>query len=108
VLDDDLYTADDKLHLQEIATNFQKLFPPHPDVVPEAYLFASKKEFAQRVNSAASKFGFVFPIHLQTSSAAPGPMQKLPRLPSQGGRLPLFLNTRGGEPALLVVGACSA
>jgi hypothetical protein len=59
VLDDDLYTADDKLHLQEIATNFQKLFPPHPAIVPEAYLFASKKEFAQRVNSAASKFGFV-------------------------------------------------
>jgi hypothetical protein len=49
VLDDDLYTADDKLHLQEIATNFQKLFPPHPAAVPEAciFVFQQKKEFAQ-------------------------------------------------------------
>ncbi len=60
VHDDDLYTADDKLHLQEIAIHFKKLFPPHPTALPEAYLFASKKEFAHRVN-------------------APGPMQNQPR-----------------------------
>jgi hypothetical protein len=32
------------LHLQEIATNFQKHFPPHPAAVPEACIFVCQQK----------------------------------------------------------------
>lgn len=45
--------------LHQIQATFANLFPPHPELTKNGWVFESKKDFAVRVKEVANRFGFV-------------------------------------------------